>query len=186
VIIISNNEMSAKGRSLILIVLFLTIPEYFAQFHGKKDRSYKKPTAQQGRKYMKIVSACLAGIECRYDCKSKENIDIVEMVKNGQALPLCPEQLGGLPTPRVPAEAQGNSIVTNNGDDVTHEYLKGAQEGLKMAKLVNAKEALLKSKSPMCGSGQIYDGTFSGTLTQGDGVFTKLLKENGIKVKSID
>jgi uncharacterized protein YbbK (DUF523 family) len=135
---------------------------------------------------MKIVSACLAGVNCRYDCKHQERIDIVEMVKSGQAIPLCPEQLGGLSTPRPPAEIVGDKILTNQGLDVTEQYTNGAEQALKLAKLSGAKKALLKSKSPMCGCGKIYDGTYSGNLIEGDGVFTKLLKENGIEVESID
>lgn len=135
---------------------------------------------------MKIVSACLAGIECRFDCKSKTNLHIVEMIKNGEAIPVCPEQLGGLPTPRTPAEIILDSVIDKNGKDVTNEYLKGAKSALGLALMAGASEALLKSKSPMCGSDQIYDGTFSGTLKSGDGVFSKLLKKHGIKVTSID
>ncbi len=135
---------------------------------------------------MKIVSACLAGIECRYDCKSQERAEIIEIVKNGEAIPVCPEQLGGLSTPRTPAEIRENKIMTRDGKDVSNEYNMGAQQALKIALLSGATEALLKSKSPMCGAQKIYDGTFSGTLTNGDGVFTKLLKENGISVRSIE
>lgn len=135
---------------------------------------------------MKIVSACLAGVNCRYDCKHQERIDIVELVKSGQALPLCPEQLGGLSTPRPPAEIQGDKVITNEGVDVTEQYQNGAQQALNLAKLSGATTALLKSKSPMCGHGKIYDGSYTGKLVEGDGIFAKLLKENGIKVESID
>ncbi|EQC52492.1 DUF523 domain-containing protein [Bacteriovorax sp. DB6_IX] len=135
---------------------------------------------------MKIVSACLAGVNCRYDCKHQERNEIVEMVKSGQALPVCPEQLGGLSTPREPAEIQGDKVISKSGKDVTSEYLLGAEQALKLAKISGATEALLKSKSPMCGHGKIYDGTYSGKLIDGDGIFANLLKKNGIKVKSID
>ncbi|EQC43810.1 DUF523 domain-containing protein [Bacteriovorax sp. Seq25_V] len=135
---------------------------------------------------MKIVSACLAGVECRYDCKSQERAEIIEIVERGEAIPVCPEQLGGLPTPRTPAELIEKKIITRDGKDVTNKYNLGAEQALKIAKLSNATEALLKSKSPMCGCGKIYDGTFTGNLIEGDGVFTKLLKENGVIVKSID
>ncbi len=137
-------------------------------------------------KYMKIVSACLAGVNCRYDCKHQERLNIVEMVKNGEALPICPEQLGGLSTPRPPAEIIGSKVITNEGVEVTDQFNHGAQEALKITKLAGVKKALLKSKSPMCGSGKIYDGTYSGNLKKGDGVFAKLLKENGIEVESVD
>lgn len=135
---------------------------------------------------MKIVSACLAGFHCRFDCGSKERSDIKRMVENGEAIPVCPEQMGGLPTPRGPSEIVGDKVVSKSGVDVTQEFQRGAEEALKMAILVNAQEAYLKSKSPSCGSGFIYDGTFSGKLVEGDGVFTKLLKERGIKVHSVD
>lgn len=128
----------------------------------------------------------MAGIECRYDCQSQERQEIIEMVQNGEALPLCPEQLGGLPTPRPPAEISGDKVLTINGDDVTSNYFHGAEEALKMAKLSGCTEAYLKSKSPMCGHGKIYDGSHTGKLIQGDGVFARLLKKIGIKIISID
>nr|BFD65191.1 DUF523 domain-containing protein [Bdellovibrio sp. HAGR004] len=135
---------------------------------------------------MKIVSACLSGVHCRYDCKAQTRSSIEEMVQNGEAIPVCPEQLGGLPTPRPPAERIGDRVLTNQGADVTAEYQRGAQEALRIAKLTGATEALLKSKSPMCGCGKIYDGTFSGNQKDGDGVFAELLKNHGIKVTPID
>jgi len=135
---------------------------------------------------MKIVSACLAGVKCRYDSKHQERVDIVELVRSGQAIPLCPEQLGGLSTPRSPAEIQNDRVISIEGNDVTLEYDTGATEALKIAQTCGATSALLKSKSPMCGMGKIYDGTYSGNLVDGDGVFTKLLKKNGIEVESID
>lgn len=135
---------------------------------------------------MKIVSACLSGVHCRYDCKAQTRSNIEEMVQNGEAIPVCPEQLGGLSTPRPPAERIGDKVITNQGADVTAQYVRGAEEALRIAKLAGATEALLKSKSPMCGCGKIYDGSFSGGLKNGDGVFAELLKKNGIKVTEID
>lgn len=108
------------------------------------------------------------------------------MVERGDAVPLCPEQMGGLPTPRIPAEKMGERVLTKEGRDVTHEYTQGALEAFKMVKMLNAKEAYLKSKSPMCGHGKIYDGSFSGKLTSGDGVFTEILKKSNITVHSVD
>lgn len=109
------------------------------------------------------------------------------MIRNGEAMPVCPEQMGGLTTPRDPAECLGDKIVTIGGaGDITAECRKGAEEALKLAKLAGCKEAILKSKSPSCGCGKIYDGTFTGTLTDGDGIFTELLKENGITVLTED
>lgn len=133
---------------------------------------------------MKIVSACLAGVNCRYDGKSCENSEIIDLIRKGEAIPVCPEQLGGLPTPRPPAEIQTetNKIINIEGSDVTQNYNQGAVEALKIAKLMDCKKAILKSNSPMCGCGKIYDGTFSGNFTKGDGVFTKLLKLNNIQI----
>jgi len=107
---------------------------------------------------------------------------VIDLVKAGKAIPVCPEQLGGLPTPRDGAELTGNTVFTKNGKDVTVEFVKGAEEGFKIAKLCGCEEAILKAKPPSCGCGQIYDGTFSNKLIAGDGLFTKLLKQNGIKV----
>lgn len=131
---------------------------------------------------MEVVSACLAGINCRYDGKSKPCKKVIELVRKGKAIPVCPEQLGGLTTPRVPTEQKGNKVITKKGKDFTKEFNKGARESLKIAKLYKCKEAILKSKSPSCGCGEIYDGTFTGKLIKGDGVFTRLLKKNKIKV----
>jgi len=131
---------------------------------------------------MKIVSACLAGENCRWDGKSCPCQKVIELVEKGEAIIVCPEQLGGLPTPRIPAEQISDKIYTKEGKDVTKEFYKGAEEVLKIAKKNNCQEAILKSKSPSCGSGKIYDGTFSGKLICGDGVLVKMLKENNIRV----
>jgi uncharacterized protein YbbK (DUF523 family) len=131
---------------------------------------------------MIIVSACLAGVNCRGDGKSSPLQLVIELVRSKEAIPVCPEQLGGLPTPRAPAEKKGDRVFTKDRKDVTEEFDKGAAEALKIAQLANCKKAILKSKSPMCGSGKVYDGTFSGKLTVGNGIFAGLLKKNGIKV----
>ena len=131
---------------------------------------------------MKIVSACLAGVNCRYKGDSKPNEKVIEMVNKGEAIPVCPEQLGGLPTPRIPAEQQEDKVIRTDCIDVTQEFNQGAEETLRIAKMVNAKEAILKATSPSCGCGKVYDGSFKGNLVEGDGVTTKLLKKNGIKV----
>jgi len=133
---------------------------------------------------MKIVSACLAGIKCRWDREARPCQKVVELVKQGKAIPICPEQLGGLTTPRTPAEQKDNKVFTKTGEDVTTQFERGAEEALKIALLANCDEAIIKSKSPSCGSGKIYDGTFSGKLIDGDGVFAKILKKNNIKVFS--
>jgi uncharacterized protein YbbK (DUF523 family) len=133
---------------------------------------------------MKLCSACLLGIKCRYDGKSKLNKKVIKLSKKEILIPVCPEQLGGLPTPREPAEQKGKKVITKSGKDVTKFFVDGAEQVLKLAKLFGIKGAILKQRSPSCGCGQIYDGTFSGAVIQGNGVTTKLLKKNGIKVIS--
>ncbi len=135
---------------------------------------------------MKVVSACLAGIKCKYNGKAKPCQKVIDLVKAGKALPLCPEQLGGLTTPRSPAEQKEGRVYTKSGEDVTTQFERGAEEALKIAKLMNCNEAILKSKSPSCGSGKVYDGTFSGRLVEGNGVLAKVLKDNGIEVLTED
>jgi len=132
---------------------------------------------------MKLVSACLIGINCRYDGKSNTNRKCLKLFKRGGLIPVCPEQLGGLSTPREPAEIQkSGKILTKSRKDATKNFIKGAKETLKIAKSLRVKEAILKSKSPSCSHGEIYDGNFSGKLIKGDGVTTALLKKNGIQV----
>ncbi|MDU1911417.1 DUF523 domain-containing protein [Fusobacterium sp.] len=129
-----------------------------------------------------LVSACMLGVECRYNGKGELKKDIEKLLKEHELIPVCPEQLGGLPTPRDPAEIQEDKIITKTGADVTKEYLKGAEEVLKLAKLYNCSAAILKERSPSCGCGKIYDGTFSKTLVTGNGATADLLIKNGIKV----
>jgi len=131
---------------------------------------------------MIIVSGCLAGINCNYKGESKPNAFVIELVRKGKAIPICPEQLGGLSTPRTPAEIKEGKVFTKEGKDVTINFVNGAKEVLKIAKRGNCKLAILKAKSPSCGSGQIYDGTFTEKLISGEGMLTKELKQNGIKV----
>ncbi len=133
---------------------------------------------------MKLCSACLLGINCRYDGKSKSNKKVIELLKKEVLIPICPEQLGGLSTPRKPAEQRERKVFTESGEDITENFKKGAEETLKLAKLLNIKEAILKQKSPSCGCGQVHDGTFSGRVVKGDGVTTALLKKNKIRVIS--
>ena len=133
---------------------------------------------------MIIVSACLAGIYCKWDGGSNPCEQVIEMVKNRTAIPVCPEQLGGLSTPRYPAEQIGEKVINNKGNDVTINFKKGASEALKIAQMIKCNKAILKANSPSCGSGMIYDGTFSGNLIPGDGIFVKLLKVNNIAVSS--
>lgn len=131
-----------------------------------------------------LVSACLLGLCCRYDGKEKADGRVLELLKRDDILliPVCPEQLGGMETPRLPSERRGEAVVNRSGEDVTEYYRKGAVQALKLAELYGCKAAILKERSPSCGKGQIYDGTFSGTLTEGDGVTAELLKSHGIQI----
>ena len=129
-----------------------------------------------------LVSACLLGLACRYDGASKPREEILALKERHELIPVCPEQLGGLPTPRVPAERQGEKVVTREGGDVTAQYRKGAEEALKLCRLFECSCAVLKERSPSCGCRGIYDGSFSGTLTEGQGVTAELLSRSGIPV----
>ena len=129
-----------------------------------------------------LISACLYGEKCRYDGKDNM-LSCLDLLKDKFTLiPVCPEVSGGLETPRNPSEIIGDRVVMNNGRDVTAEYTKGAEIALGTAIENGCDVALMKAKSPSCGYGRIYDGTFSRTLTDGDGITVKLLKEHGIKV----
>jgi uncharacterized protein YbbK (DUF523 family) len=130
---------------------------------------------------MKLCSACLLGINCSYDGGNRAN-EYLMLYKDDIIIPICPEIYGGLPTPREPAEQRGDRVYTKSGKDITGHFMKGAREVLKIAKLYDIKEAILKSRSPSCGCGKIYDGTFSRRLIDGDGVTTALLKQHGIRV----
>jgi len=131
---------------------------------------------------MILVSACLAGSKCRYDGKSNICEKVVELVKNGLAIPVCPEQLGGLPTPRTPAEIVDGKVISKNGEDVTENFKLGANETLRLAELAGTKRAVLKQRSPSCGFGKIYDGTNSGTVIEGNGFTAQLLSDHGIQI----
>ena len=143
---------------------------------------------------MILVSACLAGYPCRYDGTEKTDENVVAMVRNREAIPVCPELLGGLSTPRIPSEMDldgasvllgKGKVLTEDGTDITQSFLKGAFETLKLCRLYGVERAVLKANSPSCGCGSIYDGTFSGNTKPGDGVTTALLKINGIPVKTV-
>jgi len=133
-----------------------------------------------------IVSACLAGIKCRFDGTSKPCQKVIELVKKGEAIPVCPEELGGLKTPREEAEQRNGKVFTKSGKDLTKEFETGANAMLKIAKENNCTKAILKSKSPSCGCGKVFDGTFGGKLAKGDGIAAKLLKDNKITVVTED
>lgn len=142
---------------------------------------------------MILVSACLCGINCRYDGDTNADEKVIKLWKEGKAIMVCPEQLGGLTTPRPPKEiidGSGKDVLDGNGkvvgkedgDDATYQFLRGAEEALRIAKELNIKTAILKAKSPSCGKGIIYDGTFSGVKKEGNGVTAELLIRNGIAV----
>lgn len=140
---------------------------------------------------MYLVSSCLAGFNCRYDGKNSENKVIVELINKGEAIAVCPEQVGGLPTPRESCEifideSGHKKVIRKTGEDFTEEFLEGAKKTLAIAKAIGTKKAILKSKSPSCGCGLIYDGTFSGKLIEGNGLTAELLIENGIEVYTED
>ena len=131
-----------------------------------------------------LVSSCLLGCACRYkgdDCKNQR---ILALAKEHVLLGVCPEQMGGLETPRAPSEIVGDKVMSNAGRDVTAEYRKGAEAALYLAQLNRVDFAILKAKSPSCGKGLIYDGTFSGSKVPGNGVTAALLLENGIRSSS--
>lgn len=135
-----------------------------------------------------LISACLLGIDCKYNGENNKVQALVEALDNIRFIPVCPEQLGGLTTPRLPAEivyTNGKRRVVNKElSDVTREFEKGAEETLKLAKLYYCQAAILKERSPSCGGRQIYDGSFLGKVKQGKGLTAELLMENGIKVYS--
>ena len=128
-----------------------------------------------------LISACLLGTCCRYDGASKAHPLAAALAERHTLVPVCPEQLGGLPTPRPPAERRDGRVATQSGD-VTEQYRRGAEETLKLCKLFGCEVAVLKERSPSCGHGQVYDGTFSGAKCPGDGVTAALFKANGIRV----
>ena len=134
-----------------------------------------------------LVSACLLGTPCRYDGASKANAAIMALQEGHTLVPVCPEVLGGLPTPRPPAERQEDGRIVNRaGADVTAQYQSGAQAALKLARQEGCTMAILKARSPSCGKGKIYDGSFSGNLVPGDGTAARCLSEAGVLVLDED
>jgi uncharacterized protein YbbK (DUF523 family) len=129
-----------------------------------------------------LISACLLGIRCRYDGTAKYDARIEKLMGRHQLIPVCPEIYGGLSTPRDPSERVGDKVAGKNGQDVTAAFQKGAEETLALAKLFHCEYAILKERSPSCGHGQIYDGTFTGKLIPGSGVTADLLMKNGVQV----
>jgi uncharacterized protein YbbK (DUF523 family) len=141
-----------------------------------------------------LVSACLAGCNCTYEGKNKLKSSVKNKVDSGHALPVCPEVMGGLSIPRENSEIAGGDggdvlrkkarVLSVSGKDITPNYLLGAKRVLRLAVKHKVRKAILKSKSPACGSGRIYDGAFRRKLKKGDGVLTALLRQHGIKVSN--
>ena len=132
-----------------------------------------------------MISACLLGSPSRYDGRSVTRLtegDVAALSERYALVPFCPEIYGGLPTPRTPSEIRDGGVFMKDGKDVTENYKRGAEEALRLCSLLGIRRALLKEKSPSCGSGRVYDGSFTGTLTEGDGIAAGLLKANGILV----
>ena len=131
-----------------------------------------------------LISACLLGAACRYDGTSRPLAEetLFALRERYQLVPVCPEQLGGLPTPRFPAERGYDGVHNAAGENVTAQFFRGAAEALRIAAFFGCRKSLLKTRSPSCGSGRIYDGFFTGTLRDGDGVTAETLKANGVAV----
>lgn len=135
---------------------------------------------------MILVSACLVGINCKYSGGNNYNQKIFDLVKEGKAIPICPEQLGGLNTPRKPVELKvingKRYAIDNEGNDLTENFERGALEVLNLAKNLNINKAILQPRSLSCGVNKIYSGIFDNKLVDGNGILTELLKQNGIDV----
>jgi uncharacterized protein YbbK (DUF523 family) len=129
---------------------------------------------------MILMSACLAGIDCKYNGGNNGIPQLKELYEKGEAVLVCPEVMGGLPTPRLSSEIRGNKVYNTAGEDVTGNFVKGAEEALRIARENGCTLAVLKANSPSCGAGQIYDGTFSHTKVQGDGIFAAMCRKEGI------
>lgn len=131
---------------------------------------------------MKIaVSACLLGENCKYNGGNNYSVRVHDYVENHEVIPVCPEVLGGLPTPREPAEIVDGTVRRKDGTVVDEEFRRGAETALRIIQEQKAALVILQSRSPSCGMNTVYDGSFTGTLVRGNGVFAELLEQNGIK-----
>ncbi len=133
-----------------------------------------------------MISACLLGENVKYNGGNNQNDLLLRLVKNHTVIPVCPEVLGGLPVPRIPAEIVNGTVTNRNGESVDGAFRAGAEKALALAKQEKPDLIILQSRSPSCGVKEIYDGTFSGTLVPGMGVFAALAKEAGFKVIDIE
>ena len=139
-----------------------------------------------------LVSACLLDVNCKYNGASNKNKELYSYMDKYNLIPVCPEQLGGMPTPRYPCEILGGDakdviegrgkVVNSMGEDVTYHFIKGAEEVVNLANLYVCNAAILKSRSPSCGVGKVYDGSFTSTLKEGNGICAELLKQKGFEV----
>ena len=129
-----------------------------------------------------IVSECLLGVNCKYSGGNNLNERVLRLGEKHTLIPVCPEQLGGLSTPREPSEIIGKRVINKSGRDVTENYVRGAKETLKTARAYNCRCAVLKERSPSCGTKEVYDGTFSKTVVSGKGITAALLENNGIEI----
>jgi uncharacterized protein YbbK (DUF523 family) len=133
-----------------------------------------------------LVSACLLGRDCKYNGGNNYSEKVAEYVKGHDVIPVCPEVAGGLPIPRIPCEIVGGTVTNRNGESKDREFRAGADICLKKALEEKVDLAILQSRSPSCGVKQIYDGSFTGKLIQGKGVFAEMLSENGIKIIDLE
>lgn len=133
-----------------------------------------------------LISACLLGENCKYSGGNNYHPAVEALREGYELIPVCPERMGGLPTPRVPAERAGDRVINRDGADVTDAFRLGAEKALETARTLGISKAVFQVRSPSCGSGTIYDGTFTGTLTAGKGVTAELLEANGVRVYDIE
>lgn len=158
---------------IFAIILVLFVLGFFRIFYNYKHKEKK----------MKIlVSACLLGENCKYNGGNNKNENVIKLGKKHTLIPICPETFACLPTPRVPSEIRDGRVYSKNGEDLTEAFYDGAEKALYVAEETGCQTAILKERSPSCGFGKIYDGTFSGTLTYGNGIAAQMLFEHGIKI----
>lgn len=187
--------LKAKGYTGEVIIADIGIPKEIETAAIDKRRSSRRRTGGTSRHAMKLVSACLLGVNCRYDGQNNLNEKVMRLATKEVLIPVCPEQLGGLETPREPMGITGGGgsevldgkarVVNRIDRDVTENLVRGAEETLKIAKSSGVREAIFKARSPSCGCGKIHNGT-SPRLMEGDGVTAALLKMNGIRVITED
>lgn len=131
-----------------------------------------------------LVSSCLLGENCRYKGDNCRNEKVLVLKGEHELIGVCPEVMGGLSTPRAPSERVGDKVLSSEGKDVTENYRAGAEAALEIAKREKVDYCIFKAKSPSCGCGKIYDGTFSGKLVEGNGVTSELFLKNGFSIKT--